>query len=386
MRSDVLEQLRRFDPDEHLVLSVTINVPIDPAAARGTRARLKELTDPLRARIVDLPHAVAESLRADLDAIVDAGEQIGEQPGATLAIFRCSARDLDEQVVLPTQTTEIAVAEPRPYLRALDAALGERERIALVLVDRRHALISELADDRITLLSEVIDETERSEAHGGWYGLDEHNTRQHASEEAKRHLKAIAQQLSELHAREAFDAVILAGQAGHGEDLRPFLDAPLASSVCGSIVVDASAASHADLLEACRPLLEERRRNGDLELLRAVSERHHRAESVLGLTEVAEAVNVAAIDTLLVVPAASAPGGVCDGCCVIVLEGTSCTSCEQPVRRTDDVIGAIVDQTLRTGGRVRHLADLDAQPVQPVSALLRFPLPAAAATTIRSEA
>lgn len=378
MHADELNGLRRFAPDEHLVVSVFVTIPADPAAARGSAGRIRTLLQPLRGKLEELPHEAAESLRCDLDALAEDADRIAGHAGCTVAIFRCHARGLRQEHLLRHEVPDLAVAEPMPSLRAFDAAIGDRSRDAVVLVHKRLARIFELQDGAIDPLAEIEDEGQRTESFGGWHGLEEYRVRQHALEVTHKHYKRIVERLEQLHAERRFDGILLGGQSGHGDELRAFLPHALEELVLGTFVVDPASATTSTIAEACEPLVAERAHAKDQALLQAVSDRLHTAEAVIGIRDVAEAANLAAIDTLLVERSATVPGGVCDACSVIVLEGERCTTCDGALRHTSDVLGAIVEHTLRTGGTVRHLHDPDAAPVQPVSALLRFPLPQAA--------
>lgn len=374
MRAE-LEDLRRFAPDDHLVLTISVNVPTDPAGAKGTIAKVKDLLQPIRRDLEGLPREVATSLRSDIDHVAADAERFSARAGSTITAVHCSARGLHSEFELPNPTIEIAVAEPLPYLRAIDAGTGPRERVAALLVHKRRARIFELTDAGCDELEEITDEGHRDENHAGWYGLEEHKAQRHAAETTHRHYRSVAERLAALHAERSFDLLLLGGTNGAPESFEPFLTPELHAIHGGGFPIDQHAATAALVADACAELITQHRRDEDARLLARIAEARARGEGVMGLAAVAGASNLAAIDTLVVDADVTEPGAVCDRCSVVVLENGRCPTCDRPTRATRDVVGAIVQQTLRTAGSVRYLTDPDRNLVEPVGALLRFPLP-----------
>jgi hypothetical protein len=97
------------------VVSVYLDVPLDPGKLRSIPARLDDLLASAWHESGD-GEAVERGRRAELPAIRDTvALHAREWPGHTVAIFACHDLGLMEAIPLRNQTAERAVVAARPY-------------------------------------------------------------------------------------------------------------------------------------------------------------------------------------------------------------------------------------------------------------------------------
>src|ERR1017187_5329231 len=166
-----VEKLLGIQAAERSVLSVYLQVPVNPPALRGLPARVDELLalaggadglGALRAR--DEGRRMVRRLLE-----VHARDWLGH----TVAIFACSQLGLSEAVLLTCRLPERAVLATRPHVRPLLAALQRCPAYRVAVVDRRHAWIFSVAGDRVSVVAQPVAGRGGSPAFGGWCGPED---------------------------------------------------------------------------------------------------------------------------------------------------------------------------------------------------------------------
>jgi len=133
-----VEKLLSIQAAERSVLSVYLQVPVDPPALRGLPARLDELLalandggdGPSAVRARDEDRRMVRRLLE-----VHARDWLGH----TVAIFACARLGLSQEFPLPCRLPERAVLATRPHLRPLLVALQRCPAYRVAVVDWRHA-------------------------------------------------------------------------------------------------------------------------------------------------------------------------------------------------------------------------------------------------------
>lgn len=98
--------------------------------------------------------------------------------------------------------------------------------------------------------------------------------------------------------------------------------------------------------------------------------------AVLGLPDVVAAANVQAIDSLVVAGPFTRSGTICDKCGHLARNGDGCPVCGAELFHIDDLVGAVMEATVGSGGSVHQLSVASPLDREGVGALTRFPLPA----------
>ena len=171
-----VEKLLSARTAEPAVLSLYLQVPVDPPALRGLPARAGELLT-LAGGSADDPGA--SRVRAEDRQLVQRLLEIHGRDwlGHTVAIFACGQLGLAEAIPLPCMLQDRAVLATRPHVRPLLLALQRHPAYQIAVVDRRHAWVFRVAGNRIDTMAEAAAaEGVRSRGFGGWYGLDLHRS------------------------------------------------------------------------------------------------------------------------------------------------------------------------------------------------------------------
>ena len=89
---ELVERLLHFSSENAPVLSVYVAVPSDPGELRGVESSLHSLLKPVRelAESDELGHVERESLRHDLDRVLEVANRARELEGRGVGVFACS--------------------------------------------------------------------------------------------------------------------------------------------------------------------------------------------------------------------------------------------------------------------------------------------------------
>ena len=148
------------------VLSVYLQVPVDPADLRELPARVSELLA-VGGGGADSPGTVRT--REEDQRMVRRLLEVHARDwlGRTVAIFACSQLRLLEWFPLPCTLPERAVLAARPHVRPLLAALQRCPAYLVAVVDRRHAWIFSVAGEQVSVAAGPVASGVRSPAFGG---------------------------------------------------------------------------------------------------------------------------------------------------------------------------------------------------------------------------
>ena len=189
-RADV-DKLLSAHASDPVVLSLYLQVPVDPAALRGLPARAAGLLAAAGRRpdgpgAIRVPDADRRAVRELLD------QHARGWLGHTAAIFTCAQLGLAEGIALPCPLPERAVIATRPHVRPLLVALQRCPAYYVAVVDRRHAWVFNVAAERIDTVAESAAEGVRSPGFGGWYGLEAHRIHERVIQLARHHYRETA--------------------------------------------------------------------------------------------------------------------------------------------------------------------------------------------------
>ncbi len=372
-----VDRIRQFANTTYPVLSLYVNRVGTPRARTSTGAKLTELLRPIRemAESGQLSHEAAMSLRADVKAVQGLADRIDADPAQAVAVFSCHGADWFEYVSLKRPAWDVAQVGNRPYLRPLRVAETEFRSVAVIFEPRRSVAFIKSGDE-FREYGEVVEEAVRKSNYGGFSGYQERGVRSHADGVIQRHFKETADLAFRLHQEEGFDFLFLGGRQEAIDEgsklLHPYVKARLA----GSFVIDTHTMTPALIREQIVGLEETA-----IESLEAgrVQELLDTAgaggQAVLGLADVLAAVNARAIDRLIVSGNFSKEGAVCESCGWLSRNGTNCPVCGSGTRRTDDVVGEIIEATIDESGEVLQVSVASALDQKAIGAVLRFPLP-----------
>jgi peptide subunit release factor 1 (eRF1) len=376
---EIVDRLLHFSTEDAPVLSVYLGVPADPGELRGVESRLHSILKPVRelAASQDLAHDERESLRHDLDCVLELAGRVRELQGHGVAVFASNRADLYEEIVLPRRVRDRAVVDATPYLRPLLAVLDESHRYCVVVVDREQAWMYEFYMGELEDASRVRGRALRKPDYaGGWQGYKEHAVHDKAQQLARRHYRDTAGRVDEMMRRTGAELLVVGGHEETVAEFRHFLPHQLQSRIAGTFVVDPGKMSPGQVRERADEVVNAYERDEEKRLVDEVlGQVGARDLAAAGLEWCLMATNEHAVQLLLVHDDAQAPGRACDNCGWLGLEGEECPVCGQPTRKAPDVIDEMSATVVDTGGHVEHVYVDTPLEQHVVAASLRFPVP-----------
>jgi peptide chain release factor subunit 1 len=214
---DKLLKLRAAGPS---LLSLYVQVPLDPAELRDLAAHVGELFALAARDGPGVPPAVRVGA-ADAGAVRGLlASRARDWLGHTVAIFACEELGLAEAIPLPCQLQERAVLAARPHVRPLLLAIQRCPAYRVAVVDRRHAWLFSIAGTEIS--TAVLPPAEGMRSHGfsGWYGLEAHRVNERIIQLARHHYHDTATLLEQTARTSGAEPLII---AGHQDTIPQFL-------------------------------------------------------------------------------------------------------------------------------------------------------------------
>jgi peptide chain release factor subunit 1 len=371
---EALDRLSRIESSSPSILSVYLSLYPDHIEWASIRPRLHNLIDPVEklAASGDLNHDTSMALRAATEHVLAMAGALERLPSKGVAVFICDELGFREQLPLPRRVWDFAVVGPAPYLRPLQAVLDEFRRIAVVVLDSRHAEIFSYYMGEI-LGREVIEAEELRKTNlAGWYGLDEFRHRQHG-EQARNHLfREVAGRLGRMGREGDIDLVLVGGHHDATHALLPYLE-QRTRAITETFVVDLHTLTPGSLIKRVTELEESYERR---EEAREVDEVYSLAGDgdlgAIGVDRVLEAASHHAITRLFVHDGAAVDGSVCTSCGALSRPTETCMRCGAETRPLPDAIEALSRAVIEAGGSVEHVMTETRLAEDLVAARLRF--------------
>jgi len=367
--------VRSSDPS---VLSLYVSVPHHPPELRGLPARAGDLLSAARSTAAE-DHDLARARDEDRRLVRRMLEIHGrEWIGRTVAIFASAKPPLAEAFLLPGTYEDRAVFATRPHVRPLLMARQRFPDYCAVVVDRQHAWVFRMTEERIDKLTLPAASGVRSPGFGGWYGLEAHRVHMRVTELARHHYRDTAAALDRLITRADDPQPLVVG--GHPHDIPHFLDEltdKMREQVVGEFAVDPHTQTPSRVRELAGQVVS---RWVSARERRVVGEVLHQPPgglAAIGLQPCLDAVNQRAAK-LLVVPENGMMGGfACQRCGILSSTGDDCPDWGAASVAVPDLIEEMAVAALRSGAEVATAAD----PPGGVAVQLRFPLAAWQAQT-----
>ena len=364
-----VEKLAGIQAADRSVLSVYLQVPVDPPALRGLPARVGELitlaeggaAGPGAVRARDADRRMARRLLE-----IHARDWLGH----TVAIFACAQLGLSEAVPLPCRLQERAVLATRPHVRPLLVALQRCPAYRVVVVGRRHAWIFGVAGDRVSVAAEPAAEGVRSPAFGGWYGLESHRVHQRIIQLTRHHYQDTAAIVGQAMRSGGQEPLVV---GGHEEAIPQFLavlPADVGEHFAGSFVVDPHTMTPARVRELSGAVIRDWADRREQRLVAQLRHEPPDGLTVIGLRGCLTAINQHAARLLVVPVGGLIPGFACTRCGALSSTPGGCPDGPAAARWVPDLIEEMVLKTLGDGGEVEAVRD----PPGDIAARARFPL------------
>jgi peptide subunit release factor 1 (eRF1) len=376
---EVFDRLANVHSDRSVVISVYLRLNVEDRSRNQFSIALRDAMRLAKEAVghSGLRHPDREALHRDFERVqnyVRNATGLPHSPG--LALFACESLGLFEAMPLPRVLQTRLLLGNRPRLAEALAAVEAFGRIIVALVDRTHARFFEVTAfgvDESSCLQ--LPATRGGKYHSdradspGWGERDFHNR---IREERHRHAAAVAHQLAVLVAKGPCQGIVLAGPAKSIEDHQRFLPRSLATRVLGTVRLNPTAATTAEVRRAALDVRATWERSHEAAILAELDQGVGSDWAVKGVRPTLRALSRGQV-RVLVVPAGQAGYGYrCTGSGRLVLTQEDCRG-EGEAVLVGDLVSEAVDEALQQHVEVEVIDDPELKAgVDGLSALLRF--------------
>jgi len=364
---DKLLEVRAPGPS---LLSLYVQLPLDPAELRGLPAHVGELLALAARDGPGVPAAVrvgAAEARAVRGLLASHAR---DWLGHTVAIFACAELGLAEAMPLPCQLQERAVLATRPHVRPVLLAIQRCPAYRVTVVDHRHAWLFSIADGQISTAALPLAEGMRSHGFSGWYGLQAHRVNERIIQLARHHYRDTAALLEQASRASEAEPLIIGGHQDTIPQLLAVLPPGLRDQFVGSFVADPHTLTPAKVRDLASGVIRDWRTGQDQRIVAEFLGEPPDGRTVTGLSACLAAANRHAIQLLLVPAGGLVPGYACQRCGALSSTGDGCPHGAAESLAVPDLIEEVAVATLGDRGQVETLPD----PPGGIAARLRYPL------------
>ncbi len=365
---DKLLEVRAAGPT---LLSLYVQVPLDPAGLRGLPAHAGELFALAARDGPGIPAAVRVGA-ADARAVCGMlSSRARDWLGHTVAIFACAGLGPAQAIPLPCQLQERAVLATRPHVRPLLLAIQRCPAYRVAVVNRRHAWLFSIVGTEISAAALPLAEGMRSHGFSGWHGLEAHRVNERIIQLARHHYQDTAALLDRTARASGPEPLVI---GGHQDTIPQFLGVlppGLRGHFAGCFVADPHTLTPAKVRDLADRVIRDWRNLQDQHLAAEFLREPPDGRTVTGLSACLTAAGQHAIQLLLVPAGGLVPGYACRRCGALSSTGDDCPHGAAESVAVPDLIEEVAVAALGDGGQVETLLD----PPGGIAARLRYPLP-----------
>jgi len=351
------------------LLSLYVQVPLDPAGLRGLPAHAGELFALAARDGPGVPAAVRVSA-ADARAVLGLlASRARDWLGHTVAIFACAELGLAEAIPLPCRLQERAVLAVRPHVRPLLLAIQRCPAYRVVVVNRRRAWLFSIEDTRVS--TAVLPPAEGIRSHGfsGWYGLQAYRVNERIIQLARHHYHDVAALLERAAQAGGAEPVIIGGHQDTIPQFLGVLPAGLREQFAGCFIADPHTLTPAKVRRLADGVIRDWRNLQDQRITAEFLRQPPDRRTVTGLSACLAEAGRHAIQLLLIPAGGLVPGYACRVCGTLSSTGGGCPHGVSEAVAVPDLIEDLAVATLGDGGQVETLPD----PPGGIAARLRRP-------------
>jgi peptide subunit release factor 1 (eRF1) len=380
LTSEEILALEEFDAGTARVLSVYLDLDAHDAAGRSYLIALADLLKDIRPAF-DIDMQIALDHEADRVAMWLDENRKG---GNGLVVFSCEPRVLWKAQFLQVPVQDHMVFERRPDVAPLLDLLDEFERYAVAMVDKSHARLFTVFAGEIEAVETFEDYVPPHHKQGG---PSQANMQRHHEAHVFRHLKRVAERLTQLRRKRSFDRLVIAGPVEATSELRRILPRALASRVAAVIGADPHATPE-EILEKTLQVERQAERAVEQQLVDELFEKAGAGgRATVGIARTLDALWLGDVQTLVVSHGAHEPGSECTNCGRLEAGALEkCPMCGAPMRSVHDVFHRAMARTIEQSGAVETLRGEPSDRLREaggLGAILRYRLPVTSADILR---
>ena len=373
---DRLRRLAELRPDHGRVLSVFLN--LDPSEFATGAARSTAITSVVNdakhkvEEVAGLDHDEHTALREDVERVREVlhGPDIAADGTKGLAVFACKPAGVLEVVRLSHPIDSQVVVNDSPFVEPL-VLVGEAERWAVVLANRKVARILVGTHESLEQVERLDDDTKGQHNEGGW---SQARYERSVEEEKRSHLQHTADALFKTLRRRPFDHLLVGAPPELGNELEEHFHPYVKQRLAGRLSVDVENTSVEDVRAAAGPLFEEYVRGREREALdRFAQEVGRGGRAAAGLQATLEALNEFRVEVLLVETGFRASGMLETSTGMLTADGGAVPVEDPQLEPREDILEAALEKAMEQSADVlvvRHHPDLG--PHGGIGAVLRF--------------
>jgi peptide chain release factor subunit 1 len=300
------------------------------------------------------------------------------QTGRGLAIFASQPDDFwvvyELDVIVPSYVT----AANEPETQFLARILDEAPRMAVLLVDGGDARLYLAAQGNVDEKAQHSEELPSRHAQGGW---SQARFQRHVDFHHSKVLREMADEVTDLYYKEAFDRLVLVGVDSATKELAGMLSDPIRQRVIGHLPADFKSEQDRHILERAVELAQEQERSAEVAL---VSEIANHADAhgngALGFEDTLLALIRGNVDTLVVADGLSREGSLCLNCDYFSAgKFSQCPRCgSMQFEQLSDVVGHAIEYAYLKGSNLNFVFGAASEMLQArggIGALLRYTPP-----------
>lgn len=340
-----LQQLIDFEPGEHTVLSLYLNV--DPSRRSKDKYRLwlrsllKEVSD--------------QAEPADIERVERYFGFEYDWQGKSVVCFVCTKAGLWQASSLAVPMEDNVFVGDRPYIKPLTDLLDRHQPYGVALVDREGARLFLIHVGEIVETAGTLGEETKRHKQGGWAAQ---KLQRHEDVQASHNLRSAANVAIDFFQQGQCRRIVLAGTEETVSQFHSLLPRAWQDKVVGNIPMDMNA-TETEVLTKSRSVIREALTKEEADLVERIITAAAKGEgATVGLADTLAALQEERAHTLVVTEGFSAPGYRCTSCGYISADGDGfCPYCGSDLIHVDDTVEYAVKRMLELGGQVESVRD-----------------------------
>jgi len=316
--------------------------------------------------------AMKDSVRADIDRIVQLSGELRSNGTHAKAVFACAARNLWREFDLPpTLPATQLFADRRFRLKPVAHLLGAFPRLGVALVDRRRARFFHLRLGELTERLGSFQPLSRKGRSDGYAGYDGGHAQRRVEDESLHHVKMVAETLKQSLEKGIFEKWILGCQEQQRAQLEPHLHAYVSQALLGRFQADVGHISNEQIRGHAEQIVERWQSDRRREL---AGEAINHTRGVTGLRRVLQSLETGEVQTLLMGENFQGHAVECSACGHLDAHLVSdCPVCGGATQEVVDVGEAVLPYVIRHDIEMFYINDdPEFDKVGNIAALLRF--------------
>ena len=356
-----LQQLIDFEPSQHPVLSLYLNV--DPSRRSKDKYMLW-----LRNHLKDVS---GQADPADIERVERYFGFEYDWQGKSVACFACTKAGLWQAFPLAVPMEDGVFVDDLPYVKPLTDLMDRHEPYGVALVDRDGARLFQIYMGEIVKTAGTLGEETKRHKQGGWAAQ---KLQRYEDTQASHNLRSAANVAIDFFQQGECRRIILAGTEETVSQFHNLLPRAWQDKVVGTLPMDMNA-PETEVLSKSWAIIDKALAQEQAVLVeQIITSAAKGAGATVGLSDTLAALQEERAHTLVIAEGFSAPGYRCTQCGYVATDHQGdCPYCGGEMASVDDVVEYAVKRTLELGGQVESVRDIpDLVEAGSIGALLRY--------------